>query len=132
LKNDVNVPSKSNEQKTFFLFVFCWRLEGKFSGSGSISQRHGSADPDLDPDPHQNDQESATLDVHIYILFWYGDKRTVTVVLPPVLRIRIFPFRILDAWSKRFLIPDPGFGSSSKNLSYFTFNPKTVSKFSEK
>ncbi len=26
----------------------------KIAGSGSISQRHGSADPDLDPDPHQN------------------------------------------------------------------------------
>jgi hypothetical protein len=24
------------------------------SGSGSISQRHGSVDPDLDPDPPQN------------------------------------------------------------------------------
>jgi hypothetical protein len=24
------------------------------SGSGSISQRHGSADPDLHPDPQQN------------------------------------------------------------------------------
>jgi hypothetical protein len=23
-------------------------------GSGSICQRHGSADTDLDPDPHQN------------------------------------------------------------------------------
>jgi hypothetical protein len=27
LKNDVNVPSKSNKQKNFFLkFVFCWHL----------------------------------------------------------------------------------------------------------
>jgi hypothetical protein len=26
----------------------------KIAGSGSISQRHGSADPDSDPDPHQN------------------------------------------------------------------------------
>ncbi len=28
----------------------------KIAGSGSISQRHGSSDPDpdLDPDPHQN------------------------------------------------------------------------------
>jgi hypothetical protein len=39
LKNDVNVPSKSNTKKAG-------------SGSGSISQRHGSADPY--PDPHQN------------------------------------------------------------------------------
>jgi hypothetical protein len=27
------------------------------SGSGFISQRHGSADPDLDPDPPQNDMD---------------------------------------------------------------------------
>jgi hypothetical protein len=26
----------------------------KIEGSGSTSQRHGSADPDPDPDPHQN------------------------------------------------------------------------------
>jgi hypothetical protein len=26
----------------------------KIEGSGSISQRHGSADPEPDPDPHQN------------------------------------------------------------------------------
>jgi hypothetical protein len=26
----------------------------KIAGSGSISQRHGSADPDPYPDPHQN------------------------------------------------------------------------------
>ncbi len=48
LKNVVNVPSKSNKQKTFFLICFCWALEGP--ASGSISQRYGSADPD----PHQN------------------------------------------------------------------------------
>jgi hypothetical protein len=26
----------------------------KIAGSGSISQRHGTADPNPDPDPHQN------------------------------------------------------------------------------
>jgi hypothetical protein len=26
----------------------------KIAGSGSVSQRYGSVDPDLDPDPHQN------------------------------------------------------------------------------
>jgi hypothetical protein len=31
----------------------------KIAGSGSISKRHGSADPD--PDPHQNVTGSATL-----------------------------------------------------------------------
>jgi hypothetical protein len=50
-------------RKTFFKLVFCWRLEnmkiagsGSESGSGSgfISQRHGSLDPGWDPDPHQN------------------------------------------------------------------------------
>ncbi len=29
LENDVNVPSKCIKQKTFFLLVFCWRLEGQ-------------------------------------------------------------------------------------------------------
>jgi hypothetical protein len=50
LKNYVNVPSKSNIQQKF-----CWRLEGHWrkyagSGSGSLSERHGSADPD----PYKN------------------------------------------------------------------------------
>jgi hypothetical protein len=30
LNNDVNVPSKSNIQKNFFLLVFCWHLEGEW------------------------------------------------------------------------------------------------------
>ncbi len=53
LKNDVNVPSKSNEQKSFFVcyLLASWRSMTKIagSGSGSISQMHGSSDPD----PHQ-------------------------------------------------------------------------------
>jgi hypothetical protein len=54
-KNDVNVPSKSNNQKDFFKVSF-WRSvtkiawSGSESGSGSISQRHGYAVSD----PHQN------------------------------------------------------------------------------
>jgi putative component of membrane protein insertase Oxa1/YidC/SpoIIIJ protein YidD len=28
LKNDVNVPSKSNKQKTWRNNIFCWHLEG--------------------------------------------------------------------------------------------------------
>ncbi len=49
LKNDVNVPSKSNKQKNFIkisLLLASWRSMTKTagSGSGSISQRHGSAD----------------------------------------------------------------------------------------
>jgi hypothetical protein len=30
------------------------KIEGSGSESGSISQRHGSADSDADPDPQQN------------------------------------------------------------------------------
>jgi hypothetical protein len=64
LKNNVNVPSKSNNQKKLckkITVVFCCYLEGqwwKYTGSGSwpesgsINQRHGSTIPD--PDPHQN------------------------------------------------------------------------------
>jgi hypothetical protein len=37
-------------------------------------------------------------------------------------RIRIFPFRILDPGSGVKKIPDPGYGSTFKNLSIF--NPK--------
>ncbi len=47
------VPSKSIMQKNFFfklVFLASWRSMMKIEGSGSISQRHGSADPD----PHQN------------------------------------------------------------------------------
>ncbi len=59
LKNDVNAPSKSNKQKNLFLkisfLLASWRSMTKIAGSapesGSISQRHGSAD--TDPDPHQ-------------------------------------------------------------------------------
>ncbi len=59
LKNYVTVPSKStvpNKQKNiFFKLVFCWALGRSMtkiagSSSGSISQRHGSADPT----PRQN------------------------------------------------------------------------------
>ncbi len=55
LINDKNVPSKIYKQKNFFLISFLlvsWRSMTKIAGSqsGSISQRHGSADPD--PDPH--------------------------------------------------------------------------------
>ncbi len=42
LKNDVNVPSKSNKQKNFFLNSFLlvsWRSMKKIAGSGSISPR---------------------------------------------------------------------------------------------
>ncbi len=56
LKNDVNVPSKSNKQKNFIkkicFLLASWRSMMKIAGSvsapGSISQRHESANP------HQN------------------------------------------------------------------------------
>jgi hypothetical protein len=51
LKNDVNISSKSNEKKK----VFCLHLEINDEKSGSISsQRHGSTDPDPDPDHTKN------------------------------------------------------------------------------
>jgi hypothetical protein len=58
LNNDVNVPSKSNEEKNFFFKLdFCWCLEGQeensririhsseawIRGSGSTPKCHGSA-----------------------------------------------------------------------------------------
>jgi hypothetical protein len=52
LKNYVNVPLKSNKQKNFFInFLLAssrllTKLAGSGSESGSISQMHGSADPD--------------------------------------------------------------------------------------
>jgi hypothetical protein len=58
LKNDVNVPSKSIKQKNFFKKNFfvgpMTKIAGSGYESGFISQRHGSADSDLDPDLHQN------------------------------------------------------------------------------
>ncbi len=53
LENTVNVPSNSNKQKKCLnknsFLLASWRSMTKKAGSGSISQRHGSADPDLDP-----------------------------------------------------------------------------------
>ncbi len=48
LKNDVNVPSKSNKQKMLTSCRSLTKIAG--SGSASLSQRYGSADPD----PYQN------------------------------------------------------------------------------
>ncbi len=60
LKNDVNVPSKRNEQKNFFkisLLFLSWRSMTKTVGTGSESGS-GSADLDPDPDSHQNVMDS--------------------------------------------------------------------------
>ncbi len=67
LKNDVNVASKSHKQKKLcykisFLLA-SWRSMTKKEGSGSINQRHGSADPD----PPQNVMDPQ----HCSILFHY-------------------------------------------------------------
>ncbi len=50
LKKDVNVASKSS----FLLASWRWMTKIAGSGSGSISQRHGSADPGPDLDSPQN------------------------------------------------------------------------------
>jgi hypothetical protein len=42
----------------------------KIAGSGSISQRYGSADPD--PDPHQNVMEPELWSHEMERLFWPG------------------------------------------------------------
>jgi hypothetical protein len=50
LKNDVNVPSKSNKQKTLLTSSrSLTKIAGCGSASGFISQRYGSGDPDSDP-----------------------------------------------------------------------------------
>ena len=50
LENYVNVPSNSNKQKKCLnkncFLLASWRSMTKKAGSGSISQRHGFADPD--------------------------------------------------------------------------------------
>ncbi len=52
LKNDVNIPAKSNKRKNCFLASLrsMTKKAGSGSESGSTSQRYESADPD----PHQN------------------------------------------------------------------------------
>jgi hypothetical protein len=52
VKNNVNVPVPSNckkkknlDRKNIFLFA-SWRTRRAWSGSGSVSQRYGSEDPD--------------------------------------------------------------------------------------
>ncbi len=76
LKSDVNVPSISNKQKNFILnlfFVAILKVETKIAGSGSISQRHGSSDPD--PDPHQMSW------IHTTTLLEKKKKQTKMIVL---------------------------------------------------
>ncbi len=76
LKNDVNVPSKSNRQKKL-CYKICfllasWRSmtkiagSGSRSGSGSISQKHGSADPD----PPQNVMDPQQWFIYTVLRTW--------------------------------------------------------------
>jgi hypothetical protein len=50
--------------------VFCWHLEG--SGSGSISQRHGCADPDPYPPQNVMDPQQCGQVFKIYLYCWDG------------------------------------------------------------
>jgi hypothetical protein len=47
----------------------------KIAGSGSISQKHGSEDPDADPDPPQN-----VMDPEHWLQGWEGYWKTVNGV----------------------------------------------------
>jgi hypothetical protein len=56
------------------------------SGSESICQRYGSADPDPDPDPYQNFMDPQHCLIHICIftyrrLLWYGGRVTVLKII---------------------------------------------------
>ncbi len=56
-----------------FLLV-SWRSVMKIEGSGSISKRHGSADADPEPDPHQNfmDPEHWLQEWHPWYACWHS------------------------------------------------------------
>ncbi len=62
--NDVNVPSKSKKQNKVFVGVLKVYDKNNRIGAGSISQRHGFADPD----PYQKCHGSATLVQ--WFVFW--------------------------------------------------------------
>jgi hypothetical protein len=73
----------------------------KIEGSGSISQRHGSADPD--PDPHQN-----VMDLQqFYIVFLFAAMRAAAKAVPAALlaatkysgTLRLLTFSLYLAWA---------------------------------
>ncbi len=68
LKNDVNVPSKSNTQKKKVFLLASWRSMTKIagSGSGSTSQKHGSEDPDPDLPQNVMDPEHCFYEQHLW------------------------------------------------------------------
>ncbi len=84
------------------------KIAGSGSASGSIRQRHGSADPDSDPDPQQN-----VIDPQ----HWkktHADEHLGNEGLPPPLKgddgdgglgqLLLFPCRIRHCWVKAMLI----------------------------
>jgi hypothetical protein len=83
LKNDFNVPRKSNKQK----IIFCWHLEGHWRKeqdpeSGSVSPWQRSADPD----PYQICHVSCTLFKrvsNIPVWFSFQQIKVVTVNVDP-------------------------------------------------
>jgi hypothetical protein len=54
LKNDVNVTFKFISKKLGKKLILVAIRRSLTKISGSVSQRYGSADSDLDPDPYQN------------------------------------------------------------------------------
>jgi hypothetical protein len=82
------------------------KIAGSGFGSGSISQRHGSADPDPDRDPPQKCHGSATL---VSIFCCYQGQRA-----GPLCRKRLAShIRELDRQPRRHLShPQAGFGST--------------------
>jgi hypothetical protein len=77
LKNEVYVPSKSNKQNTFIKLAFLALT--KIAGSGSICQRHGSADPD--PDLHYNVVDPQHWFMHSLVTKYSRIYFTCTVVM---------------------------------------------------
>jgi hypothetical protein len=85
--------------------VFCWHLQrpdpGSGSGSESISQRHGSGDPDQDP--HQNVMDPQHCFLHsyshptLYVLY------TTTVQLTYIDNSSVFP-SIIKVWRQHATI----------------------------
>ncbi len=112
LKNDVNVPSKSNSQKklckNISFLLASWRSMTKIAGfgseSGSINQRHGSADPDPDPPPKCHG--SATLQIrkpmrNKWTTALSLSKRWYRSHLFPILLVRIYSLRLYQMIEKK-------------------------------
>jgi hypothetical protein len=104
LKNDVNVPSKSNKQKNFAKKeFFVGVLKVKIAGSGSISQSHGSADSDQDPDPHQNVMDPQ----HCYFVRSFAAQLSEELRIPVVPLGALFPVKVSDTVLVLLLLTAP-------------------------